>query len=191
LGQLDDALECYRRAMAVDPYYSEYYNETGNILQRQERYDEALEMYALAERYSAPYPELFYNLAVCEAHRHDWAAAVVSLSRSLNLDPQQPEALLLRADALGALMRPDEAIRDIEAALVLAPYNASAHVNRAVLNFERANYDAALADMDAAIALEPTVADHFDNRAAVLEAIGRISQSADDRGAAAALRLST
>ncbi len=189
LGQLDIALDYYRTAIDADPHYSEYYNESGNLLQRLERFDEALAMYALAETYSAPYPELFYNRGVCHAHREHWPAALASLNRALDLDPAQPDALLLRADILSALARTGEALEDIEAALRLAPGNASGRVNRAVLLFEGADYAAALSDMDVAIDLEPGVADHFDNRAAVLEALGEADRSRADRAIASALRL--
>ncbi|WP_161978391.1 tetratricopeptide repeat protein [Sphingomonas oligophenolica] len=187
LGQLDLALEFYARAIEMDPYYSEYYNEVGNVLQRQERYDEALAAYASADRYSAPYPELFHNRGVCEARLDAWDAAAASLTRSLDLDPDQPDVLVLRAEAAETLGREDAALADLDAALAIDRDLVAARVNRAVIRYRRADYAAALADMDVVVALDDDP-DHRDNRGAIHRAMGNAALADRERAAAAALR---
>ena len=48
LRRFEDALACYRDAIAMDPYYAEYHAESGNILQQLERDSEAIEFYTEA-----------------------------------------------------------------------------------------------------------------------------------------------
>ncbi|MDQ2893277.1 MAG: tetratricopeptide repeat protein [Pseudomonadota bacterium] len=188
LGQLDVALDFYARAIEMDPYYSEYYNEMGNILQRQERYDEALDAYASAERYSAPYPELFHNRGVCQARREEWDAACTSLTRSLDLDPEQADVLVLRAEVAELLGDEQAALADLDAALALDRDLLAARVNRAVLRYGRGQYDAALADMDRVIVLDADDPDHRDNRAEIHRAMGRADLAERDRSAGDLLR---
>ena len=188
LGQLDLALEFYRRAIEMDPYYSEYYNEIGNVLQRQERFADALDSYALAERYSAPYPELFHNRGLCEARTGAWNEALASLTRSLDLDPDQPDVLLLRAEAAETLGLEEHALGDLDAALAIDADLTAARVNRAVIHYGRGNFGTALADMDRVVAFEAADADHRENRSEIHRAMGNADLAERDRAAAAELR---
>lgn len=171
LGQQDDALHYYYRSMEMDPFYSEYYNESGNILQGLGRYDEALAMYSLAARYSAPYAEVYFNKGTCHAQLAQWDAAVTCLRTSLELNPQQPEAQLLLGEALDMLNRPMEAQAAYSAAIELDHGHVAAHVNRAVNHYAHGDLPAALADMDRVLELEPSVASHYANRAEIYKAL--------------------
>lgn len=171
LGQQDDALHYYYRSMEMDPYYSEYYNESGNILQRLGRHDEALAMYSLAARYSAPYAEVYFNKGACHAQLGQWEAAAACLQTSLELHPQQPEAQLLLGEALDMLQRPLDAQAAYSAAIELDQSHVAARVNRAVNHYAHGNLPAALADMDRVLELEPMVASHYANRAEIYKAL--------------------
>jgi len=171
LGRQDDALHYYYRAMEMDPYYSEYYNESGNILQRLGRFDEALAMYSLAARYSAPYPEVLFNKGACHAQLGQWDAALACLRASLELNPQQPEAQLLLGETLDMLQRPLDAQAAYGAVIELDPMHVAARVNRAVNHYAQGDLPAALADMDRVLELEPMVASHYANRAEIYKAL--------------------
>ncbi|MBV8687423.1 MAG: tetratricopeptide repeat protein [Alphaproteobacteria bacterium] len=188
LDQLDAALVHYAKSIQMDPYYSEYYNESGNILQRQERYEEALAAYDLAIRYSAPYPEVFFNKAVCETQLGRWEEALASFATSLEMEPRQPEAYLLRAEVLSALDRDEEALADLDAVVAADGDAVTARVNRAVLRFNRAQYDLALVDMDHVVALDAGNPEQYENRAEIHKAMGRADLHADDLRRAGALR---
>lgn len=174
MGRLEDALDHYARSVEMDPYYSEYYNEIGNILQRQEKYEQALSSYDQAVKYSPPYPEVHYNKAICHVRLEQWEAARRCFSLSLELDPGQVEALLLRAETLCELGLPDAAVDDYSAALALSERNVIARVNRATVYFEQGKYEAALSDMDRVIEIEPENVDHRANRAEICKAMGLV-----------------
>jgi tetratricopeptide (TPR) repeat protein len=188
LDQPDAALAHYAKSIEMDPYYSEYYNESGNILQREERYEEALAAYELAIRYSAPYPEVFFNKAVCQTQLGQWDDALASFATSLELDPRQPEAYLLRAEVHSALDRDEEALADLDAVIAAEPDSATARVNRAVLRYNRGEFDLALADMDHVLALDFGDPDHYENRAEIHRAMSRADLQAEDLRRAEALR---
>jgi len=173
LGRNEEALAHYRKSIEMDPYYSEYYNEVGNILQREARYEEALAMYALAIEYSAPYPEVHFNKGLCliGLERHD--EALRCFDRSLELNPAQPELYQVRAEILDAMERLDEALADYDRAIALAPDAIPARVNRAVLHYGAGRYAQALADMDHVIAQAPGEADHYRNRAEIHRAMAQ------------------
>jgi tetratricopeptide (TPR) repeat protein len=173
LGLLDQGLEYYRNAIAMDPNYSEYYNETGNILQDQGRLPEAIEHYLEAVKRSAPYPEVYFNKAVCHARLGELEAALDCFRLTLELNPDQPQAYALQADMFRELGRDNEALTGYDTAIARGHDSAAVRVNRAVLHFNAGLYGLALADMHHVIALDPDEASHYENRAAIYEAMRR------------------
>lgn len=173
LGRDDDAVEYYRKAMRMDPYYSEYYNEVGNILQRSGRFEEAEAMYDLAIEYSAPYPEVYFNKGICRMSTGRIEESLECFAHSLTLNPEQPELYILRAELHEALGRSAETLADYDSAIALSPDAVTARVNRAVLNFEAGRYELALADMDRAIAIESGESSHYLNRAEIHKAMAQ------------------
>ena len=184
LGRPDEGLSYYAKAIEMDPYYSEYHNEIGNLLQELERYGDAIEHYALAILYSAPYPEVYFNKAVCHARREELEAALGGFDLSLELDPNQPEAHALRADMLRELGRNDEALAGYDVAIALGYDSIAARINRAVLHYENGAFDLALADMDHVIARDDREPAYFENRAAIHQAMNREDLRARDLAAA-------
>ena len=180
IGRPEEGLEHYKKSIEMDPHYSEYHNESGNILQKLDRHDEAIEYYERAIAYGAPYPEVYFNKGVCHARQGDWEAALACFEISLDLNPSQPEIHALRAELFEALERADDALAEYDSALALAPDIVAARVNRAVLHFNSGAYVLALADMDHVIALEPEEPSHYENRAAIYEAMGREDLHAGD-----------
>ena len=181
LGKHEQALAAYEQAMAMDPYYSEYYNESANLLQQLGRYRAAIVNYEKAIRYSAPYPEVYYNKAVCHSRMGQLDLALEAFAYSEELNPLQPELYLLRAEVFDELCRTDDAYGDYCKAIELTPDSITARVNRAVLCYARADFAQALADMNHAIAVDPGETSHYENRAAIYEALGHLEFAEVDR----------
>lgn len=173
LGHAEEALTHYHHSIEMDPYYSEYYNEVGNILQRLDRYAEANAMYDRAIAYSAPYPEVHFNKGMCHVELGEPEEALVQFAHSLELNPAQPELYMVRAELHAADGRTEQALADYDAAIAFAPDSVPARVNRAVLHYEAERFAEALADMDHIIAIEPDQPDHYLNRAEIHKAMAR------------------
>jgi tetratricopeptide (TPR) repeat protein len=189
LGRRDEALSAYRESIAMDPYYSEYYNEAANIFQALEDYQTALEFYDQAIKYSAPYPEVYFNKAVCLSRQERWSEALECFAYSEALNPEQPELYLMHAEILEELGHESEALKDYCTAIKLAPDSITARVNRAVLHYSRGEFAQALSDMDYVIRINPDEPSHYENRAAIYEAMDRLDLSRRDHQSAASCRL--
>jgi predicted Zn-dependent protease len=155
----------------MDPYYSEYHNEIGNLLQEMGDYRQALEHYALAVKYSAPYPEVNFNKAVCHLQLGELEPALACFDTTLELDAGQRVAHALRADILRELDRAEEALEGYDACIALGDDSTAVRVNRAALHFNNGAYGRALADMDHVIAREAQEPAHYENRAAIYRAM--------------------
>lgn len=186
-GSSKEALECLSVAMEMDPYYSEYYNDRGNILMKLGRLEEAKASYLTAIELSPPYFEVFANLGQCHRLLGDMQAAVESYSRALDLFPTHSLALLGRAKAHEELGESVAAVADYGAALALDPKTWEAWASRAVLHYEAGRLSDSLRDVSEALRLKPDSPDLYLNRAIVLADIGSRSQAVADLHSALAL----
>jgi tetratricopeptide (TPR) repeat protein len=173
LGRLEEALDCYRQAIAMDPFYSEYLLESGNILQQLDRHEEAIDYYQRAIDCSPPYPEIYVVKAICHAHQEQWSEALPSSEIGLELNPNQPDLYAARAEILTELGDTDRALAEYDQGIAVAPDSTAMRVNRAVLHFNNGAYQRALADMNDVIARDADEAAHYENRAAIYQAIDR------------------
>jgi tetratricopeptide (TPR) repeat protein len=81
----------------MDPNYSEYHNERGNIFLKVGRLEEARANYLRAIDPSPPYFEVFTNLGQCYRRMGRLNEAIEWYSRALDLEPDQPLAIEGRA----------------------------------------------------------------------------------------------
>jgi tetratricopeptide (TPR) repeat protein len=191
MGELDLALQHYRQAALMDPNYSEYYNEMGNIYQRQGLFGDAINSYNEAIRLSAPYPEVHFNRAVCLAREGNWQMALESCDYSLALNPNQPDAHLIRAEICENIGRIDDALTSYDEAIALASNMIPARVNKAVLLFNQCSFNDALDEMNDVISLDSSEPSHYDNRAAIYRELGNIGLCLEDERLASFYRSRT
>lgn len=173
LGRYEEGLAFYRTAMEMDPYFPEYYNDYGNILQKLDQYEEAIGYYTLGLKYGTPNPVLYFNMGICHSQGEQWEEALRCFDVSLDLQPNQPEAHALRGEVLAGLGQDEAALGDYDTSLALAPDAVPVLVNRAVLHYGQGSYELALADMDRVIALDAAEPAHYENRAAIYQALER------------------
>jgi tetratricopeptide (TPR) repeat protein len=180
LEEYDLAIDHFTAAMRMDPNYSEYYNERGNVFLKIERFAEAEHDYRQAIELSPPYHEVWSNLGQCLRLTGRMAEAKNAYSRSLDLLPIQPKAWLGRAQASEALGRTEEAIRDYGRALDLDPLVWQARAGRAVLFYELGDLESSLQELDRAIELAPAEPEPYQNRAVLLADLQRPAEARRD-----------
>ncbi len=187
LGRPEEAIAHYSSAMAMDPNYSEYYNERGNLLLRGGRLEEAHADYLRAIELSPPYFESLTNLGQCARQLGRMEEAVDAYTRALDLEPGQLLALLGRAQACEELELWSDAVEDYTAALRLKADQWEAFANRAAALFQLGRLPECLVDLDQAIELAPQQPDLFHNRGLVQEALRNLERAAEDFRACLAL----
>jgi tetratricopeptide (TPR) repeat protein len=174
-GAHEEALEHFAATIAMDPNYSEYYNDRGSLFLKLDRLEEAKADYLRAMELSPPYFEVFTNLGQCYRRMGNMDDAVKQYSRALDLEPKHVLALLGRGKAYEEAGERDAAIADYTAVLALEPTLWEALGSRAVLYYEAGRLSESLADFDAAIALKPDFADLHENRAVVMADIEKFA----------------
>lgn len=179
-GPYEDALKYFTATIALDPNYSEYYNERGSVYLKLGRLEEAVNDYLQAVDLSPPYMEVWTNLGQCYSLMERFEDAVDAYSRAIDLDPSKTLPLIGRAQAFEALGQPEAALADYTAALDLNPQQAPVLANRAVIHYETGRLLKALADLDQALVLEPEMAELHQNRSVALIEMSRIDEAIQD-----------
>jgi len=180
IGPYEDAIAYFTEAMAMDPNYSEYYNDRGSVYLKMGRLEEAERDYLGAIDLSPPYPEVWTNLGQCYRAMDRMADASHAYSRALDLDPTSALALVGRAEARTVLGESELALADYDQALAIEAAQPTVLASRAILHYEAGRVVQAVEDLDAAVVLAPDLADLYQNRAVALTDLGRVSEAVRD-----------
>jgi tetratricopeptide (TPR) repeat protein len=173
-GTNEEALQQFGVTIAMDPNYSEYYNDRGSLLLKMGRLEEAKRDYLRAIELSPPYFEVFTNLGQCYRRMGAMADAIEQYSKALDLEPSHLLARLGRAKAYEEVEEREAAIEDYSAALATDRMLWEAAANRGALYYEAGRLYDSLADFDLALELRPDIAELHENRALVATDISQL-----------------
>lgn len=106
-----DALECFNRAIRLNPKYAEAYHEKGNALLILGRLDEAVECFTKATRINEDYITAWEGkeAALLMQDKHD--EALECLDRITEIEPENEEAWATKALVLSKIHRLDDALK--------------------------------------------------------------------------------
>lgn len=177
-GELDDALACYRKAVAIAPDYAEAFNNLGFVCIRQGR-DEEAEQYL--DRAVALNPELanaHYNRATLLRNRCSTYAAVESYRRALSIADANPGIHRELGSLLAELDRNEEALASLRRAVDLDPDHFRAHHDLGLVCQRLGRLEEACESLSRAVRLERDSALAHYNLAMVLRQLGRLQEAA-------------
>src|SRR4028118_2081274 len=178
------AIECYERAIAIDPNYAAAYSNLGVVKQQIGRLSEAIAHYRQALAIDRNLAETASNLGSALAEAGDNEEAIAEYERALSLNPNCAEALI----NLGLLREEQgdvaEAVSLYEQAIQVNPNCAEAYLNLAIALEEQgeegeagANYERAIANYERAIAIDPNYFDALYNLAYASLRQGRVASA--------------
>jgi hypothetical protein len=127
-GQRARAVECYQRALAVDPDRPEVLNNLGVLSLEQSHYEEARVLFTRAIAQSPAYARAHLNLAGALWGLDRRQEALAEAREALAMDPTAVSAHLTLASFLLAMNMKAEAAEEARRVLLLEPGNAQAKV---------------------------------------------------------------
>jgi tetratricopeptide (TPR) repeat protein len=132
-GRWEDAIDAYRRVVALDPTYAAAWNNLGLLLHRMGRYDEARSAYRQALEQDTRCAEAAYNLGSLDEDGGDAEQAIGHYRQALALSPDYADAHFNLAAALARAGRNTEAVRHWQRYLELDAGSPWARIARAHL----------------------------------------------------------
>ena len=181
-GNLGGAIECYQRAIAIDPNYAAAYSNLGVVKQHVGRLTEAIAHYQQALEIDGNLAETASNLGSALAEAGETAGAIAQYQRALSLNPNCAEAMI----NLGLLREEEgkvvEACSLYQQAIQVNPDCAAAYFNLGIALEKQgeetgADYDRAIANYERAIELDPNYFDALHNLAYASIRQGRVADA--------------
>jgi predicted O-linked N-acetylglucosamine transferase (SPINDLY family) len=184
LGETQEALTSFDRAIACDPQSAAAHGNRGDVLAQLGRLPEAVDSYRHALEVEPDSVPTWCNLGAAQVELGDVLEALASYDRVVALDPMFAEAHVNRGNILLLLGREQDAAQAYDAALRLRPdYLEAREARSAALLRQAAAYIAlgqkqdALACFDEAIAGDPSNADALSNRGLLLHSLNRFDEA--------------
>jgi tetratricopeptide (TPR) repeat protein len=154
-GRLDEAVEAFNHALALEPDYAPAHNSLGSVLRQQGHHDEAIAQLEAALRLQPAFDDARFNLANARADRGDWARAIAEYEAILRRRPDAVDVQSNLGIALASANRPVEAVEHFRAAVALAPQDAKAHYNLGHALLVRGDSSEAVEHLARALQLDP------------------------------------
>ena len=91
LGQLDQSIDAYNKALAIKPDYADAYNNMGNALKEQGKLEETIEAYKKALVVKPNYAEAYYNMGNALKQQGKLEEAIEAYNKALAIKPDYAE----------------------------------------------------------------------------------------------------
>ncbi|MBK9132679.1 MAG: tetratricopeptide repeat protein [Gammaproteobacteria bacterium] len=187
-GHLDEAVACFRRALALRPGFAEAHNNLGLTFLSQDRLEASAQAFRAALAARPDYGHALFNLAGVALRLGDLPAAIDAYQRVVTLSPADADARHQLGKALLRSGRVDEAAACFEQALALRPGVADTLVNLANARINQGRHEDAVRACEQAIALKADSAEAELTRAIACYKLGRLDESTRACERAIALR---
>ncbi len=125
-NRLDDAVQVYRQALAIDPKSYQAHSELGSILDKQGFTDEALKEFRLSLEIKPDQAMPHFEFGKIFAQSHRLPEAAGEFSKALQFEPANPNVRTNLGVVLFQMGRYEEAIQQFSYALQIDPTNPNA-----------------------------------------------------------------
>ncbi len=152
-GEVEKAIEAYRKAISLNPNYAEAYNNLGVIYQEIGNREGALEWFQKAIEVNPQYEKGWSNLGLLYLLMGDLKKAEESFQKILMMNPHHLESLLHLGTVRKRERLWEKALESYQKALSLDPFHGETHYHLGLLYEEMGRTDLALPHYQAFINL--------------------------------------
>ena len=179
IGQLDDAVKSFKKALAIKPDYTEVNYNLGVTLKELGQLDAAVRCYEKALSINPDHAETHNNLGVTLKELGQLDDAVKCYEKALALKPDYTEAYSNLGNAFKELGQLDDAVKCYEKALALKPDYTEAYSNLGNAFQELGQLDDAIKSYKKALSLSPDNAEAYSNLGIVFQELGQLDAAVE------------
>ncbi len=176
-GKHHGAVECFQKALELEPSAAEGYNNLGIALQRSGATEDAVACFQEAVVLKPDYPDAHNNLGVALNGLGRTSEAISSYQDALTHAPDYAEAHNNLGAALAEQGETDQAILCYQHALQYNPDYAEAHNNLGIILQKKQLWDDALTSFEQALKITPRYAAAYNNLGSALQELGRLDEA--------------
>ena len=177
IGQLNAAVESFKKAVKIKPDYAVAYYNMGNVFQEQLKLDKAIEVYKAAVKIKPTYADAYYNMGTTLASQNNFEGAIAAFEKALSIKPDFAEAFLNLGNAFNAIGKQEEAIQSFDMALKIWPDYVDAWNNMGLALRDQGKLEEALKAYNKALKVRPGHADTWSNMGIALKDQGKLEEA--------------
>ncbi len=175
-----EALADFQEVEKIKPAFPNIWYNSGYAYQQLGNLPKALSDYAQALPKDPNNVDLLSKIQTIHTTQNDLAAALNDANKIIVLKPDMAEAYYSRAELLGRMGKPKEAMADLDRVITLNPNFVEVYNDRGIANSMAGNYEQALKDFDKMIQLKPNDWNAYFNRSLTLKSLGRYADAYND-----------
>jgi Flp pilus assembly protein TadD len=179
LGRYNEAIECYDKAIEIDPNYVFALSGKGWALADSEKYNEAIECYDKAIEIDPNYVFALSGKGWALLNLGKPEEAIRYYDKALEINPNHTRAWNNKGWSVRKLGKPEEAIKYYDKALEINPYDVFALNNRANAMDDLGRTEEAIKYYDKALEINPSNQTIKKNRILASEKISKIKSDKD------------
>ena len=176
-GNLDEAIDCFRRAIELDPKNATAHSNLGVVLQDQGQLDEAIACLQKAIELNPGWAPTYSNLGGALKQQGRLDEAIAECRTAIELNPKFALAHNNLGAALADQEKLDEAIAEYRRAIELDPKDAMAHNNLGGVLDKKGKLNEAIDCYRRALELDPKDADAYVNLGIDLHDQGQLDEA--------------
>lgn len=167
LGRLDEAVDCFREALRLDPGFAGAQYNLGMTRDSQGNRAAAIEHFREAIRLNPQFADAYNNLGIALTSSGECDEAISCFRQAIRISPGFSNAYFNLGNVLHRAGRLDEAIESFRASIRLNPGVPEAHNNLGLALQEREQCAAAATCFEQAVRLNPRYAAAYSNLGSV------------------------
>ena len=176
-GDYEKAIQCYDRALEIDPGYTNAWNNKGLALRKLDRYAEAIQCYDHALERDPKDAGTWNNKGLVLRKLGRYAEAIQCYDWALEIDSGYTNAWNNKGLALRKLGRYAEAIQCYDRALKIDPGYTNAWSGKGVVLSNLDRYAEAIQYYDRALEIDPEYTNAWNNKGNALDDLGRYAEA--------------
>ena len=179
-GNCNDAVEHFGKAAAAIASQPTALTQYGWCLDKLNRNDEAMSVFAKVLSLDPGKPEARYNLALAQSDSHQDEEALATLQPLVDTSPGDQRALALTAEILESKGDTQHSVEMLRRAILANPKDVEVYLQFASLSFEHASPTVGIDVLNAGLTQLPNEARLYLARGVLLTQLGEFAQAADD-----------
>ena len=169
LMQFDAAINNYKKALKINPYYADAYSNMGNVLKDKGDLEAAIQSYKQALKIKPDYAQAYNNMGNALKDKGDLKAAIESYKQALKIKPDYAQAYSNMGIALKGKGDLNAAISSYKQALKIKPDYAEAYNNMGSALNDKGDLEAAIESYKQALKIKPDYAQAYNNMGIALK----------------------
>lgn len=177
LGQLDEAIYAYEKALSIKPDHATSSYNMGNALQKKGQHEEAIKAYNKAIKLNPDFVEAYNNMGNAFQAQGKLEDAVNACSKALAINPNHAQAYNSLGNALKEQGSLEEAIEAYNKALAIKPDHAEAYHNIGNVLQAQGKLEKAIEAYNKSMVIKPDSADNYNNMGNALKEQDKLEEA--------------